>query len=271
MDAALQTAARRLGVECDGAPVWGDLGSTLSRRAGDRWLRVFSTRRPDGRRPDGEGIVGAEALVPDDVPRPRLHGSLDWATDGFGFGADLLDFVQHPVISPHRPDLDHDPGLPDQWWSDLRGALTGLGKSRGVRTTVRDAWFGKAFPQFLGIPAPAEIERVTGHGDLHWGNLTAPLVILDWERWGLVPVGYDPGILYVNSLLVPEVAARVRTEFADVLDTPAGRIGELAALAEMLQAVARGYYPELAHLLVARAVELTGVQPPIPVSSEIPA
>ncbi|MCC9309331.1 hypothetical protein LN042_19970 [Kitasatospora sp. RB6PN24] len=140
-----------------------------------------------------------------------------------------------------------------------------------MRITVRDGWFEKAFPQFLGIPAPEEIERVTGHGDLHWGNLTAPLVILDWERWGLVPVGYDPGILYVNSLLVPEVAARIRTEFADVLDTPAGRIGELAALAEMLQAVARGYYPELAHMLVARAAELTGVQPPIPVSSEIPA
>ncbi|WP_246213415.1 phosphotransferase [Kitasatospora viridis] len=207
-------------------------------------------------------------LISDDVPRPRLHGSLDWVADGFGYGADLLDFVPHPVISPHRPDLDHDPGLPDEWWSGLRRALTHLGQAQGVRTTVRDSWFEKAFPQFLGIPAPERVERVTGHGDLHWGNLTAPLVILDWERWGLVPVGYDLGILHVNSLLAPEVAARIRTEFADVLDTPAGRIGELAALAEMLQAVARGYYSELVHLLAVRAAELTGVQPPIPVSSE---
>ncbi|WP_344553957.1 hypothetical protein [Kitasatospora saccharophila] len=244
---------------------------TLSRRAGERWLRVFSTKRTDAARPGGQGIVGAEALVPDDVPRPRLHGSLDWVTDGFGYGADLLDFVPHPVISPHRPDLDHDPGLTEEWWCTLRRAISSLGRAQGERTTVRDSWIEKAFPQFLGIPAPEKVERATGHGDLHWGNLTAPLNILDWERWGLLPVGYDPGLLYVNSLLVPEVAARIRAEFADVLDTPAGRIGELVALAEMLQAVARGYYPELAPLLVARAAELTGIRPPEPSSSEIPA
>ncbi|MDH6145396.1 hypothetical protein P3T35_007451 [Kitasatospora sp. GP30] len=271
MEAAHRDAAYRLGVHCDGAPVWGVQGLTLSRRAGSRWLRVFSTKRTAGARPSGEGIAGAEALVPDDVPRPRLHGSLDWVTDGFGYGADLLDFVTHPVISPHRPDLDHDPRLPDEWWNSLRRALTQLGQAQGVRTTVRDSWFEKAFPQFLGVPAPEKVERVTGHGDLHWGNLTAPLVILDWERWGLLPLGYDLGILHVNSLLVPEVAGRIRTEFADVLGSPAGRIGERAALAEMLQAVARGYYPELAPLLAARAAELTGVQPPVPASSEIPA
>ncbi|MFD0564472.1 hypothetical protein ACFQ2M_22530 [Kitasatospora saccharophila] len=193
---------------------------TLSRRAGERWLRVFSTKRTDAARPGGQGIVGAEALVPDDVPRPRLHGSLDWVTDGFGYGADLLDFVPHPVISPHRPDLDHDPGLTEEWWCTLRRAISSLGRAQGERTTVRDSWIEKAFPQFLGIPAPEKVERATGHGDLHWGNLTAPLNILDWERWGLLPVGYDPGLLYVNSLLVPEVAARIRAEFADVLDTP---------------------------------------------------
>jgi hypothetical protein len=106
---------------------------------------------------------------------------------------------------------------------------------------------------------------------LHWGNLTAPLVFLDWERWGLLPFGYDAGNLYVNSLLVPQVAERIRAEFSHVLDTPAGRIGELVALTEMLQAVRRGYHPELASLLAARATELTGVQPPVPAKSEVSA
>lgn len=109
---------------------------------------------------------------------------------------------------------------------------------------------------------------MTGHADLHWGNLTGPpLTLLDWERWGRVPVGYDFGMLHANSLLVPDVAARIRSEFAPVLDTPAGRIGELAALAEMLQAVARGWYAELAPLLADRAVELTGVRPPVSANS----
>jgi hypothetical protein len=60
-----------------------------------------------------------------------------------------------------------------------------------------------SFPQFFGIPAPTRVERVTGHGDLHWGNLTTmPLTLLDWERWGLVPFGYDAGLLHASSLLV---------------------------------------------------------------------
>ncbi|MFQ6199800.1 hypothetical protein [Streptomyces sp. NPDC000405] len=113
---------------------------------------------------------------------------------------------------------------------------------------------------------------MTGHGDLHWGNLTTvPLALLDWERWGLVPFGYDAGLLHANSLLVPDVATRIRKEFAAVLDTPAGRIGELAALAEMLQAVARGWYPDLAPRLLVRAEALTGVRPPVPAHSEVSA
>ncbi|MEW2630414.1 hypothetical protein AB0903_01830 [Streptomyces sp. NPDC048389] len=139
-----------------------------------------------------------------------------------------------------------------------------------MKATVRDGWIQRAFPQFLGIPAPAKIERVTGHGDPHWGNLTAmPLTLLDWERWGRVPYGYDAGLLHANSLFIPDVADRIRMEFASVLYTPAGRVGELAALAEMLQAVARGWYPDLAPRLLARAESLTGVRPPVLLRSEV--
>ncbi|WP_307835411.1 aldo/keto reductase [Streptomyces adelaidensis] len=50
-----------------------------------------------------------------------------------------------------------------------------------------------------------------------------------------------------------------------------GRIGEQIALAEMLQAVGRGWYTELAPLLRRRAEELTGVRPPSPVHSDVRA
>ncbi|WP_247597778.1 hypothetical protein [Streptomyces sp. RKND-216] len=175
-------------------------------------------------------------------------------------------------ISPTRPDLTQDPDLPDEWWELLRHALDRLASAEGVKETVRDTWIDRAFPQFLGIPAPAKIERVTGHGDLHWGNITGPpLTLLDWERWGRVPVGYDPGLLHANSLLVPNVAERVRSEFSSVLATPGGRIGELCALAEMLQAVARGHYPQLAPYLLDRSEDLTGVRPPVSAPAEITA
>lgn len=270
MEAAHGRAAEALGLVCAGPPTWGYLGVTLGRRAGDRWLRMSRTARRNAGRRRGEGVAGAAGLVPESVPRPRLHGVHDWTDGDWAFHTEVLDYVTQPVVSPERADLDRDPRLPDEWWADLRRALDLLAEAEGVRTTVRDGWIERAFPQFLGIPAPGRVERVTGHGDLHWGNLTtAPLTLLDWERWGLVPLGYDAGLLHANSLLVPDVADRVRQEFGAVLDTPDGRAGELAALAEMLQAVARGWYPDLAPRLLARAEALTGVRPPAPVHSEV--
>jgi hypothetical protein len=272
MEAAHDRAAKALGLTCTGPLAWGFLGVTLGRRAGNRWLRMSRTAKKNAGRKQGEGIVGASQLVPEGVPRPRLHGVRDWADGEWAFEAEVLDYLTQPVVSPDRADIDHDPRLPDEWWGDLRRALVLLAEAEGVKVTVRDGWIERAFPQFLGVPAPAKVERVTGHGDLHWGNLTAaPLCLLDWERWGLVPFGYDVGLLHANSLLVPDVAARIHKEFAAILDTPAGRIGELAALAEMLQAVARGWYPDLAPRLVARAEALTGVRPPVPVHSEVSA
>ncbi|MFB7597629.1 hypothetical protein [Streptomyces sp. NPDC056160] len=70
--------------------------------------------------------------------------------------------------------------------------------------------------------------------------------------------------LHAYSLTVPAVAARVRHEFADILDTPAGRAGELVALGQLLQACSRGVHPRLAPLIAHRAEHLTGVPVPTP-------
>ncbi|MFH8555776.1 aminoglycoside phosphotransferase family protein [Streptomyces celluloflavus] len=272
MEAAHRRAAEAIGLTCTGPMAWGFAGFTLGRRSGSYWLRVSRSLVKNAGRKHGQGIVGANLLVPRDVPRPALHGTYDWAQGEYAFEAEVLDLVEHPVLSPQSPDLVRNPALPEQWWELLRRALDRLAEADGAKETVRDEWIERAFPQFLGIPAPSNIERVTGHGDLHWGNLTGmPLTLLDWERWGRVPAGYDPGLLHAYSLRVPLVATRIRSQFATVLDTPAGRIGELAALAEMLQAVARGFYPKLAPLLLARTEELTGVRPPVSVPAEVTA
>ncbi|MFE2760419.1 hypothetical protein [Streptomyces halstedii] len=55
----------------------------------------------------------------------------------------------------------------------------------------------------------------------------------------------------------PATAARIRREFAHVLGTDAGPIGELVALAQLLQACSRGVHPTLAPLIARRAQELT--------------
>ncbi|WP_370420116.1 hypothetical protein AB8O64_18860 [Streptomyces sp. QH1-20] len=270
MEAAHEHAVRALGLTCAGPLVWGFAGFTLGRRSGPYWLRVSRSAKANAGRKPGEGLVGASVLVPRDVPRPAVHGVHDWVEGEYAFEAELLDLVPHPVVSPQRPDLVRDPALPDQWWTLLHRSLARLAEAEGAKETVRDTWIARAFPQFLGIPAPNAVERVTGHGDLHWGNVTGmPLTLLDWERWGRVPVGYDPGLLHAYSLLVPSVARRIRAEFAAVLDSPAGRIGELAALAELLQAVARGFYTDLAPHLMAHARALTGAQPPVAATAEV--
>ncbi|MFE9221693.1 hypothetical protein ACFYN3_35915 [Streptomyces lavendulae] len=266
MRAAHGEAANRLAVTAGPPYAWGWNGRTISSRAGtDQWLRVEATRDDRaGTRLPHEGILGAEHL-PDAVPRPRLHATVRWTKDGWTYDADLLTQITQPVISPTTPELLADPGLPDGWWTELHQALDVLAGVPTEREAVRTLWMRRSFPLFLGVDAPDHIERKTGHGDLHWANLTGtPLTIMDWERWGSVPVGFDAGLLHAYSLRVPTVAARVRQEFADVLATPAGRVGELAALCELLQSVARGEYADIAEALMDRAEALTGRQPPVP-------
>ncbi|MGX1762312.1 hypothetical protein ACWIG5_36360 [Streptomyces lydicus] len=256
-------AAQRLGVSCVGPAAWGWQGRTIGRRADDQWLRVAAA--PEGRSPraPGKGIASAEAQLPDSVPRPRLIAISAWSVDGYRYEAELTTYVSAPVVSGHRPDLDRDPELSGIWWSSLRSALNTIAEvQQAPRLTVRDEWITRAFPEFLSISAPAEVHRVTGHADLHWANLTRdPFTLLDWERWGAVPVGFDAGLLHAYSLLTPSVATRIRTEFGDVLNTPAGRVGELCAVAEMLQAVTRGWYTDLAPHLKAHAAALTREPP----------
>ncbi|MER5966864.1 hypothetical protein [Streptomyces sp. NPDC002057] len=266
MEAAHTEAASRLATATSPPYAWGWNGRTISSRAGtDHWLRVEAT--PDNRataRSPHEGIPGAEH-IPDAVPRPRTRATVRWTKDGWTYDADLISYIHHPVISRNTPELLTDPDLTDAWWHQLHQALNVLAGVPTERETVRTLWMRRSFPLFLGVDAPDHIERVTGHGDLHWANLTStPLTIMDWERWGNVPVGYDAGLLHAYSLSVPTVAARVRDEFADVLETPAGRIGELAALCELLQSVARGDYIDIAEGLMNRAESLTGRRPPVP-------
>ncbi|WP_143831849.1 hypothetical protein [Nocardiopsis sp. CNR-923] len=100
---------------------------------------------------------------------------------------------------------------------------------------------------------------VSAHGDLHWNNITSPeCFLLDWEGWGMAPLGYDAATLYCHSLLVPEAAARVREEFSDVLDTLDGARSQLLVIARMLRRSTHGDYPALVTPLHRLADRLIG-------------
>lgn len=60
-------------------------------------------------------------------------------------------------------------------------------------------------------------------------------------------------MLHSYSLLVPPIAARIRTELVEVPDTPSGRFAELIVITELLHAATRGDHLALAEPLRRRA------------------
>ncbi|WP_198539997.1 hypothetical protein [Streptomyces sp. CT34] len=236
-------------VDAAGGTVWGYAGRTLSGAImapdGPAWLRLVSEPAGKSGGKLWEGPKEAGQSVPPTVPRPRLTGLRDWSADGWDYRAEQYQLVTAPSVSP-SPVARHGVGLPDAWWHNLRQALGCLALVETSRQAVREQYIRRRVPEFTGF-TPGEITWTTAHGDLHWANLSGPeLTLLDWEGWGTAPVGYDAANLYLHSLPVPDLAERVRKEFAHVLDTPAGRVGELTACTEILQAAARvPFYADL--------------------------
>ena len=99
----------------------------------------------------------------------------------------------------------------------------------------------------LGSSDPRVSRWTAAHTDLHWANLLAPgYVLVDWEGWGLAPAGYDAAYLFGHSLLVPEVAERVREVLGGQLQTPDGLPAQLYTTTRLLQRVDQGDYPGMA-------------------------
>ncbi|GLW74693.1 hypothetical protein Kpho02_69900 [Kitasatospora phosalacinea] len=124
MRRAHATAARTLRVEPTGTELWGWQGRTLSRRAGRWWLRLVCAQQDRGGGRLWEGSATAQAALPPAVPRPRLHGLVDWSTGRHAYRAELSEYVPLPALQAGSPVLTSDPRLPDAWWTELQAALT---------------------------------------------------------------------------------------------------------------------------------------------------
>ncbi|MEU7643390.1 hypothetical protein [Streptomyces huasconensis] len=182
----------------------------------------------------------------------------NWTADHHHYRAELYEHAGS-AVSP-TPVLASLPELPNYWWGELLDSLNALSAVRTERIAVREDYIRRAVPQFTGHSVNA-IEWRTAHGDVHWSNVTGPsLKLLDWEGWGAAPLGYDATCLYLHSLHVPDVAHRVWKELADVLDSPASRVGQLVACAEILQAAPRvDFYGELADAVRRHLATLGGL------------
>ncbi|WP_067140445.1 hypothetical protein [Microtetraspora malaysiensis] len=236
---------------------WHDrtIGSAALRQGGRVWLRATAEHQDWA---GGEAWTGnRDAAAIKRVPKPELIDRVDWSEPPIAIYGELLTYVPDSPCSPTL-ELTAPLALRVSWWLELRAALDTLAvtpTTRGdhdPRDAVRRAkdFYGQA----LGVPEPV---LRTEHTDLHWANLTQPSLYLpDWEYWGMAPAGYGAAVLYLHSLPVPEVAARVHEVFADLLDSPAGRLAQLSAAAHILDRAAGGDYLALSGPVRSHAEDL---------------
>lgn len=239
-------SALLVGVD-EAAGTWGRDGRSLGGPAtGDQWLRVLAVRAEEVNTASWDGSEAAERAVPASVPRPRLHGYYNWSEDDFAYRAELYDRIHdRPLSETALPPANLR--LPDTWWASLRTALSDVASTPTERVAIRQQQLDWAMPTFLGTELDTWAPQwSTTHADVQWSNLTGPrLCVLNWERWGLAPSGYDEASLYISSLTVPQLAQRVRETFKGTLDSPAGRFSQLAVASEYLHGMQRGNNLEL--------------------------
>ncbi|MFB7257917.1 aminoglycoside phosphotransferase [Streptomyces nojiriensis] len=214
------------------------------------WLRL-AWCRPE--RLSSAAWIGIEASVAvHGVPRPEWFAGSQWHDPARGvvWRVDEMSLAASPSISP-TGSIDRDPELPPTWWAELRDALVVLAGHSTERVCLSQDHLAGRIREVYGDQVDTTVtEWACAHGDIGWANLTGPeLNVLDWESWGMAPVGYDAACLWSASLPVPALASRVLAEFADVLGTRAGRLARLMLCANV----------ERVHRRTGKTTPLTGL------------
>lgn len=250
-------AAERFAVTVTGPPSFGwrlrSIGVPATGAHGPCWLRVVSEEPQWAQGYAWTGNVDANTIT--NVVKPRVIDVVEWSEhDWRSQRAELMTLVPGEPCSP--TDVLRAPSdVPAEWWSDLRRSLDALAVTPTERVHADQTRVNERVRRRFGDHVDTVVTRwTTAHGDLHWANLLRPrLGVLDWELWGTAPAGTDAATLLCYGLLVPEVVGQVRDRFADVLDSPSGRVAQLYVVARLLRRIDGGDYPELAEPLAAHA------------------
>lgn len=222
------------------------------------WVRL-AWRRPGNINP--QSWTGFEtALAIKDVPRPIWRAAAAWHDAGRDvvWRAEEMTTAAAPVIS-ETATITIDPRLPEQWWSDLRAALSALAAHETTRVCMSQAHLSSRISDAYGDTIDTTItDWACVHGDLGWANLCGPaLSILDWEDWGRGPAALDAACLWAASLRVPQLAQKVCEVFHDALSTRTGRLSRLLLCANTTRAHRRsGQRTPLTEPMATAAEEL---------------
>ncbi|PPH36992.1 aminoglycoside phosphotransferase [Rathayibacter rathayi] len=264
--AAIGRALAHFDAVASGEPTFGWHGRTAgvtvqTAKNGAAWLRVVVARPELARGDWWSGNVAAAALTT--VRRPPIVAWHEWSDPSSTTRAELMELLPGRTCSS-TPELRSVPDIDGHWWDALEANLTALAEYPTDRAATTPESIAHRAHVFFGESYDfADIHWGTSHGDLHWANLFAPaFALVDWESWGVAPVGSDIANLYLHSLLIPSVAEYIRSHFAAVLDSPSGRLGIAYGATRMLARAMSGDYPDLIDPLHAtvREYDLVGVR-----------
>jgi hypothetical protein len=234
----VEVVEKALGVTVDRSRVaYGTQGATVGfPTSRGTWVHL-AWRVPDRAGPGWTGVELASAIA--GVGKPRLFRSYRWLDEArqVVWRADETDRIESPAVDGTGV-ITSVPELPVGWWVHLGASLSSLSKHETSRVTMAQDHLTKRINQVFGDRGldTTITDWTTVHGDLHWGNVTAPACfILDWESWGLGPRGYDAATLWGHSLLVPEVADRVRQQFVDDLGSRSGLLAQLLLVSNAIR------------------------------------
>lgn len=266
MMAAFARAAAELGVSADTVPAhrsWRGQrwGIPVTRGTTPGWLKLSEQTRALDIAGLWSGPTTAHDTLPPQVVRPALLDTVDWTLGDHYYRAELWQRLSQRHTTSSTTFLRWAPELDEAWWAGLRASLEGLRTVTTTRRAIRQRYLDVALRRQLPFAVNTAVGQWSpAHADLHWSNVTTPaFALVDWERWGLAPAGWDIAMLHVFSLLVPSVAQEIRQRFAEVFADPATVLAELGVIAWLLDTDSDEDLGLLAATARLRAAELGGM------------
>jgi thiamine kinase-like enzyme len=170
---------------------------------------------------------------------PEILRDFEWTDPGVRWHALQLSLAPSPAILGQSWIAEPLHSIDDRWIGELKQAIGAINKAPLTRWAVHPGRIARVIAQRFGKRAPYSIDDwQTAHGDLNWGNVTAPqLMLLDWEFWGAAPRGFDAATLLAHSFLDPALFRRIEAAFADDLNTRSGIAARLYQFASLLNKI----------------------------------
>jgi hypothetical protein len=227
----------------------GDVRSSILRKSiglrvrgrddAESWVKISGAdTQPDEWARQGE--LTANSIS--GVHKPSILREIEWNADGKSWYALQLTLAPSPAVCETPWIAGPSRMIDDRWLGELKHAIDRVSELPLTRWLVHPGRVARVIGERFGGKAPQAIDEWrTAHGDMNWSNLTAPnLMLLDWERWGAAPRGFDAATLLAFSFRDPALFRRIEAMFAHDLDTPTGVVARLYQYARRLIKIEAG-------------------------------